>query len=139
MPRSDNGLLMLSVAAGRDMRHAKTDGKKPFIDAAVGVVWSPAGGVLKQAYRANASIATEIEPVERASRNPNQISCFHFDRQYRAVLRVNMKQTMTGDDESHFVFVVPVFAIEFREHLVKSGCCGTDVDHISSDVTAANL
>src|SRR6185503_3569512 len=46
---------------------------------------------------------------------------------------------MARDDESHFIFVMPVFAVELREHLVESRRCWIDVDYVSSNVPAANL
>jgi len=52
---------------------------------------------------------------------------------------VNVKDAVAGDDEAHFVFVVPVFAIEFGEHLVETRCCRVDVDDVGSHVTATRF
>ena len=68
------------------MCEAETHWKKVFIDAAVGVVRSPSGGVLKQTDGADATIVAEIEPVQRASRDANQIARFDFDREHGSVV-----------------------------------------------------
>ena len=50
---------------------------------------------------------------------------------------MNVKHSVTGNDEPNFVFIVKMFAAEFRQHRVESrGLCG-NVDHIGGDVTAA--
>ena len=67
----------------------------------------------------------------------NQITGLNFDSDHRFVQRMNVKQSVARDDESHFVFVVPVFAIEFRKHCVKPGCFGANINQIGRDVTAA--
>ncbi len=46
---------------------------------------------------------------------------------------------MARDDESYFVFVVPVFAIELREHLFETGCGRVHVDDVGGHVAAASL
>lgn len=66
------------------MRGAEAHRKKIFIDAALGVGWSPTGFVLEQSYCSYATIGTEVEPVQRASRYADQIACLDFDREHRA-------------------------------------------------------
>src|SRR5690242_17946237 len=101
------------------MREAETDGRESFIDAAFSVVRRPAGRVLKQTNRTDATIGAEIEPVQGAAWHANQIAGFDFDRQHWSSRRVNVKKPVAGNNEAHFVFVVPVFAIELREHCVE--------------------
>jgi len=119
------------------MRQAKADGKKILIDATLGVVGRPTRRVLKQANRANATVRTQVEPVQRSAWHANQVAGFDFDRQYRSTVCVDVKKSVTRNDESDFVFVVPVFAIEFREHLFETGCGGIYIDHVGSHVAAA--
>jgi len=38
-----------------------------------------------------------------------------------------MKEAMAVDNKSHFIFVVPVFAIKLCQHLVQSGGGGTHI------------
>src|ERR671918_465796 len=102
------------------MCYAETNWKKVFINTAVGVLRSPSGRVLKQADCPDATIVAEVEPMECAARNANQIAGFHFNREHGAGGRVNVKQSSARDNESHFIFVVPVFAIEFCEHRIET-------------------
>src|ERR1044071_1567519 len=118
---------------------AKANRHKYFIDTTLRVVRRPARHVLKQANRADATIGAEVEPVQRAARNANQIAGFDFDCQHSAVRRMNVEESVTGDGESHFVLIVPVFAIELCEHFFKSEGCRVDVDDVGSDVAAALL
>src|SRR5215510_3264351 len=100
------------------MCRTKADWQKVFVYTTLRVVRRPTGCVLKQTNGTNATVRTKIEPVQRASRYANQIACFDFDCQHGAARRVNVEQSVTGDNESYFVFVVPVFAIKLREHRV---------------------
>src|SRR6185503_17415927 len=121
------------------MRGAETHRKEVFINAAFRVVRRPACCVLKQTNRPDATIGAEIEPVERAAGHTDQIACFDFDAEHGSACRVNVKKTVTGNDESHFVLVVPVLAIKLRQHCIETRCGGTDVDHVGSYVTSALL
>src|SRR6185503_20837250 len=122
------------------------------IQVTLSIVWGPAGFVLKQTDRTDAMLIAQVEPVERAARNTNQIARGHFNGYYFVSLecgdlsplwfllrcageitlrqvaygksadrsahsKVNMKDSPAGDDESNFILVVPVFFIEFCEHL----------------------
>jgi len=97
----------------------------------------PAGHVLEQANRADATIGAEVEPVQGASRHANQIAGFDFNRQHRAGGRVDMKESVTRDDETHFILIVPVFPIELLQHRVETGGVGIDVNHVGGNVAAA--
>src|ERR1044072_9374188 len=99
----------------------------------------PARCILKQANCADASIGAQIEPVQRATWDTNQIAGFDFDTEHGPRFSVNMKKSVTGDGESDFVLVVPVLAIKLRQYRVEPGCFRTDVDHISSHVAAARF
>src|SRR5206468_4086391 len=46
---------------------------------------------------------------------------------------------MALDDETHFVLVVPVLAIELCDHRIKSRGLSVDGDHIGSDVAPRRL
>jgi hypothetical protein len=72
-----------------------------------------------------------------AAGHANQIARLNLNRNYRFVARMNVKQSVARDDESHLVFIMPVFPVEFRKHRVKPGCFGANIDHIGRDVTAA--
>ena len=50
-----------------------------------------------------------------------------------------MKQAAALHDESDFVFVMPVFAAELREHGVQVRGLRADVDHIGGHVAAGRL
>ena len=52
---------------------------------------------------------------------------------------MDMKQSMAGDNEAHFVFVVPVFAPELCQHRFEARRFGIDIDHIGGYITAAGL
>src|SRR5215471_19779040 len=87
------------------------------IDAAVGVMRSPAGDVLKEPNRAYTAVSAEIEPMVRATRDANEIARLDFDGEHRpAVSRVDVEEPAAFDNQPHFVLVVPVFRAELREH-----------------------
>ena len=71
----------------------------------------PAGRILEQTNRANATVRTEIEPVMRAAGHANQIAGLDLNREDRPLRRMDMKQAAAFDDEADFVFIVPVFSL----------------------------
>jgi hypothetical protein len=77
--------------------------------------------------------------VPGAARNANQISSFDLDSDDRTSLRVNMKQSVPRDYESHFVFVMPVLAIELRQHLFQPGSLRTDINYVCSYIATARF
>src|SRR5689334_18150327 len=119
------------------VRGAETRQQEVFVNGAFSVMRRPARSVLKQTNGSDAAIGAEIEPVQRASGNTNQIAGFDFDTKHVSGFGMNMKKPVTSDRESDFVLVVPVLAIKLRQHCVEPGCCGADVDYISSHVAAA--
>jgi len=52
---------------------------------------------------------------------------------------MNMKHSVTVNDESHFVFFMQMFAAEFREHGIEAGSLPRDVDHIGGYVSTSRL
>src|SRR5690242_2806108 len=97
----------------------------------------PSRRVLKQTDGANPFVRAEMEPVMRTARHTDQITGFDFDSSDRPVAWMNMKQAAPGDDEAHFVFIVPVLALESRQHRIEPRCLRCNVDYISSHITAA--
>src|SRR5438876_211182 len=95
-------------ASGNDGA-SETDWLEFVVDAAVGIQRSPAGWVLKKADAADLLIRAEIEPMQDAPRDSNQIPGFHFDGDNRRRLRIHVKEAPALHNESHFVFVMPVF------------------------------
>ena len=89
------------------------------IDTAFRVMRRPAGWVLKQSNRADLPVGAEIEPVQRPARHANEIAGLDFDCENGRIRRMNVEQPAALNDESDFVFVVPVFAAEFRKHDVQ--------------------
>src|SRR5215470_3271450 len=50
---------------------------------------------------------------------------------------MNMKYAATGNDEADFVFIMPVLAIESRQHGFKVRSLGTNVNHVRGDIADA--
>src|SRR5262249_20806487 len=86
--------------------------------------------------RAYALFLAEIEPVPGAAGNAQQIARFNRDGNDVSFARMNVKQAASFDDETHFVFVVPVFTVEAVEHRIKPWSCGRNIDHVGSNVAA---
>src|SRR5262245_43730400 len=89
------------------------------VDACAGVLRRPATRILKEPDGANLTAGAEIEPVQCSARHANEISGFYFDRGHRPGCWPDVKQAAAMNDEAHFVFVVPMFAIELGEHGVE--------------------
>src|SRR5262245_58248515 len=130
---------MRSLRQRGNVRSAETERLKISVDAARSVMWRPARRVFEQANGADAAIGAEVEPVQEAGRNSDQVAGFDLDGDYRGVLGVKVKQPAPFDDESHLVIVVPVLAVEFGQHLVQALCLRPDVNHVGRDVSAALL
>src|SRR5712692_6248147 len=109
------------------------------LHAAARVLRRPAGLVLEQPNGANAAVSAEIEPVQRAARNANQVAGFHFYRHNWALLRVDMEQSAPGDDVADFVLIVAMLDVELCEHRIQPGSVRSDVDHIRGDVATLAL
>src|SRR5262249_25665434 len=75
----------------------------------------------------------------RTSRDSNQIAGLHFDSDYRRSLRIHMKQAAALNNETHLVFVMPMFAAEFGEHGIQIGSLRADIDDVCGDVSAGRL
>src|SRR5580704_10580877 len=115
----------------RDISRTPADWLIVSIQAAAGVVRSPAGTVLEQTDRPNAAVTAQIEPVQRAARHANQVAGFHFESDNGATLRMDMEKSPPCDDIAHFIFVVAMLDVEFRQRRVEPGRIGMDVDHVS--------
>src|SRR5262245_8193671 len=127
----------MSLRQRGNVGSAETQRLKTAVDAARGVMRSPASRVFEQTNGADAAIGAEVEPVQEARRNSDQVARFDLDTHDRAVLRVKVKQPPPFDDEPHLVIVVPVLAVEFGQHLVQAGRLRLDVDYVGCDVAAA--
>src|SRR5260370_11969845 len=79
------------------------------VHTAVRIMRRPAGLVLEQPDRSNAAVSAQIEPMKRPAWNANQVAGFHFDRNNRAALRVDMEQASSRHDVADFVLVVRMF------------------------------
>src|SRR6266550_802256 len=123
----------------RDVRRPHAHRLVAPVGAAVGVVRRPARLVLEQTDRPDVAVGAEIEPVMGAVGDAQQITGLHFDRDDRTLARMDVEQAAPANDEAHFVFVVPVLHVEFREHGVEAGGGGGDVDDIRGHVAAARL
>jgi len=65
-----------------------------------------------------------------------QVARSNFDRNHRCALRMNVKYTPPGENKAHFIFVVPMLAIEPGEHFVESGGLRMDIDHVGGVVAS---
>src|SRR5262249_7712350 len=122
-----------------NIRRAETERLKIAVDAARGVMRRPARRVFEQANGADTPVRAEIEPVQEAGRNSDQVAGFDLDGDNRAVLHVEMKQPAPFDDEPHLVIVMPVLAVEFSQHLLQAWRLRFDVNHVGRNVPAALL
>src|SRR5437588_5955846 len=52
---------------------------------------------------------------------------------------MDVKQTSSVNDESNFIFIVPVLTVEFRKHCVEPGRARVHIDHVGGDVAANDL
>src|SRR6266704_2479701 len=78
--------------------HSHANGLVVPIHAAARVMRRPAGFILEQTNRSNAPVPAQIEPVKRASWNPNQVPRFYLDCDDRTLLRVDMEEPSPGED-----------------------------------------
>src|SRR6266567_5119021 len=109
------------------------------VHAAVRITRRPARFFLEQPDRTNAAVSAKIEPVQRPARNANQVAGLDFDRNNRALLRMNMEQASASDDVTDFVLIMGMLDVELCEHRIQPGSIGMDVDHIRRDVTSPAL
>src|SRR5207302_4403745 len=63
----------------------------------------------------------------------------HFDRDNRALLRVNMEQPPPGDNVTDFVLIVAMLDVELGQHRIQTGSIRIDVDHVRGDVATLPL
>ena len=99
----------------------------------------PTGDILKQPDRTDSLLAAKIKPMERPAWHADQIAGFHFNRDDRPALRMNVKQSPSGDDVSHFIFVMPMLAIKLGQHDFQIGCLRADIDDIRRDISTRRL
>src|SRR5439155_1759621 len=109
------------------------------VHAAAGIVRRPAGLLLKQANRPDPTVAAEIKPVERPAGHAYQVASFHLNRHHRSLRRMNVEQPASGDDVTHFVFIMGVFDVELRQHGIEPGSVSVHVNHIRRDIPAPAL
>src|SRR5882672_2001177 len=131
----------LQVAMGIERKMGKTeaDRKKLFINATFGVLRRPTSLVLEQTDGSNPPIGAKIEPVPRTARNANKISRLDFYADYPTGPGVNMEHSVTRDNESHLVFVMPVLTIKLRQHFIQPGRIRTNINYVSGDIAAASF
>src|SRR5271168_5062976 len=120
----------------RDIARPPADRLVVSVQTAAGVVRGPAGNILKQTDRANAAITAQIEPMQRAARNTNQIASLDLERDYGTIRRMDMEQSTPGDDVTHLVFIVAMLDVELREHGVEARGIGMYVDDVGGHVSA---
>ena len=120
----------------RDIARPPADRLVVSIHTAAGVVRGPAGNILKQTDRANAAITAQVEPVQRAARNTNQIASLNLERDYGTIRRMNVEESTPGDDVTHFVFIVAMLDVELREHGIESRGIGIYIDDVGGHVSA---
>src|SRR6266581_1286246 len=109
------------------------------VHAAVRIMRRPARFFLEQPDRTNAAVSAQIEPVQRPARNANQVAGLDFDRNNRALERMDMEQASARYDVADFVLIVGMLDIELCEHRIQPGSIGMDVDHIRGEVTSPAL
>src|ERR1700693_3281002 len=90
------------------------------VSARLRIMRRPSGTVLKQSDGANSTVRAQIEPMMCSAWHTKQVARSDFDRNHRCALRMNVKYTPPGENEPHFIFIVPMFAIETGEHFVES-------------------
>ena len=84
----------------------------------------PARRILEEANRPDAPVGAEIEPVMRAARHADEIAAPRPRARTRCRRRLTWNSPAALDDEADFVFVVPVLAVELREHASRFGVSG---------------
>src|SRR5213080_1260224 len=94
---------------------------------------------LEQANRPDPTVAAEIKPVERPAGHAYQVASFHLNRHHRSLRRMNVEQPASGDDVTHFVFIMGVFDVELRQHGIEPGSVSVHVNHIRRDIPAPAL
>ncbi len=72
-----------------------------------------------------------------APRHPDQVAPAHFEP--NTGRRVDVEQATAVDNEADLVLVVPVLAIELREHDLEVGRISADVDHVGRHISAPRL
>src|SRR5713101_9919277 len=137
--RRTAGSRLTRRGARRKKDGAEADWFVAAVRAAFGVMRRPAGWILKKADGADVPLLAEIEPMPRAARNAKQIAGFDRDGDDGSFARTNMKDAAALDDETDFVFVVPVLGIETVEHGFEAGSLRGDVDDVGGDVAALGL
>ncbi len=80
----------------------------------------PAGLILEQPDGAYAAVSAEIEPVERATRNTNQVARLDLDRDNRTLLWVDMEEAPPGDDVADFVLIVRMLDVELLTSITSA-------------------
>src|SRR5436853_5745240 len=132
-----SAVWQLALEVCRDISRPEAKRLIAGILAAFGVMRCPARRVLKQADGANLTVRAEVEPVMRAARHTDQITGFDFDGRHWPLSWMNVKQAAPGDDEAHFVFIMPVLALEARQHRIETRRLRSNVNHVDSHIAAA--
>src|SRR5688572_1849901 len=123
----------------RKVRNAEAQRLVGGVDAGISVMRRPAGNILKQTDCSNRAITAKVEPMECSLRDADQIACLHFDRDDIAVFRRYVKNTVAFHNKSHFVFVVPMLAVELGKHFVETRSIRRYIYQISRHVSASCL
>src|SRR5262245_53581985 len=93
---------------GSDVSRPQTDRFETGVDAAIGISWRPSRRILEKPNGADLSIGAKVEPMQRAPRDANQVAGFHFYRDNGTSFWMNMKYAAAVNDETNFVFIVPM-------------------------------
>src|SRR2546421_9960425 len=126
----------MSYPSGRNIFRTETNRLVVFFKMAVGVMRRPAFFILEKPYGSDLACATQIEPMASSTRDPDHISRANFNGNGRMISRRNVKQAASANREAHFVFIMPVFAVESGQHLIQSGSKGVDVDNVNTGISS---
>src|SRR5207253_744968 len=80
-----------------------------------------------------------IKPVPGAARYPDQVASLHLDHSEGTRAWPDVKQSPTVNDEAHFIFIVPVLAIELSQHRLQAWGLGFHINHIRRDIATMHL
>src|SRR5262249_8872461 len=97
---------------------------------AFGIVRGPSQFVLEKPYGFNLAARAQIEPMIRPARNSNHVPDANFDGHHRLARWMDVKQPLPLNHKSDFVFIMPMLAIEFVEHLVQAGRRRVDIHEV---------
>src|SRR5438309_3102530 len=122
-----------------NVRCAKANGLIVDVGSALGVQRRPARRILEQPDCSDFAVLAQIEPVQSAPRNADQIAGFDLYCNDGRFARMNVKQATAMNNEANFVLVVPVLAVEPGKHSFEAWRARVHVNHVRSNVAAYDL